>query len=346
MKTSDFDYELPQELIAQTPAEPRDHSRLMAVHRDDGRFEHRRFHDLPEYLHAGDLLVFNDSRVIPARLYGERTETGGKIEVLLLSRLSEGLWRALVRPGRRMREGAAFVVRDKDGRTAMRGEIVEVEEEGTRLVRLEGEENLHRVGVVPLPPYIHEPLADSERYQTVYSRVSGSVAAPTAGLHFTPELLERVRSMGVETAFVTLHVGWDSFRPVNSDDVAGHKMHSEFFSIEAEAADLINEAKSEGRRVVSVGTTAVRLLEYTASLRDGGDELVVAGEGWADIFITPGFRFQVVDALVTNFHLPRSTLLMLTSALAGRDLVLKAYEAAVLERYRFYSFGDAMVLLV
>ena len=346
MKTSDFDYDLPQELIAQTPAEPRDNSRLMVVNRDGGRFEHCRFHDLPEYLRAGDLLVFNDSRVIPARLYGERTETGGKIEVLLLSRLSEGLWRALVRPGRRMREGAAFVVRDEDGRPAMRGEVVEVEAEGTRLVRLEGEKNLHKVGIVPLPPYIHEPLADRERYQTVYSRVAGSVAAPTAGLHFTPELLERVRSMGVETAFVTLHVGWDSFRPVKTDDVAGHKMHSEFFSINGQAADLINGAKRNGRRVISVGTTAVRLLEHSASLSNDGDgKPVRAGEGWADIFIAPGFRFRVVDALVTNFHLPRSTLLMLTSALAGRDLVLKAYEAAVAERYRFYSFGDAMVIM-
>ncbi len=243
-----------------------------------------------------------------------------------------------------MGEGAAFVVRDEDSRPAMRGEVIEVEDEGTRLIRLEGEENLHRVGVVPLPPYIHEPLADSERYQTVYSRVAGSVAAPTAGLHFTPELLERVRSMGVETAFVTLHVGWDSFRPVKADDVTGHKMHSEFFSIEDEAARLINAAKGEGRRVVSVGTTAVRLLEYAASLRQGDGEPVRAGEGWADIFITPGYRFQVVDALVTNFHLPRSTLLMLTSALAGRDLVLKAYEAAVAKRYRFYSFGDAMFI--
>ncbi len=344
MKTSDFDYELPQELIAQTPAQPRDHSRLMAVHRDDGLIEHRRFYDLPEYLRAGDLMVFNDSRVIPARLYGERTETGGKIEVLLLSRLSEGLWRALVRPGRRMGEGAAFVVRDEDGRPAIRGEVVEVEDEGTRLIKLEGEKNLHRVGIVPLPPYIHEPLADSERYQTVYSRVEGSVAAPTAGLHFTPELLERVRSMGVETAFVTLHVGWDSFRPVKTNDVTGHKMHSEFFSIDEQAADLINRTRRDDRRVISVGTTAARLLEYSASLREGDGGLVRAGEGWADIFITPGYEFKVVDALVTNFHLPRSTLLMLTSALAGRDLVLKAYESAVAERYRFYSFGDAMVI--
>ena len=354
MKTSDFDYDLPQGLIAQTPAEPRDSSRLMLVSRDSGAIEHRGFRDLPKYLRAGDVMVFNDSRVMPARLYGTRS-TGGKVELLLLNRLSPGRWRALVRPGRKMQPGVEFQIPDRNGKTAipaMTGEILEVEADGTRVLRLSNEERIDDVGSVPLPPYIHTPLSDSERYQTVYSRAKGSVAAPPAGLHFTPELLDEVRALGVETVFVTLHVGWDSFRPIKTDDVASHKMHSEHFSIDDKAAQMINRAKSEGRRVISVGTTAVRLLEHAASLfqesrptSTTADGVIVAGSGWADIFITPGFQFRVVDALVTNFHLPRSTLLMLTSALAGRDLVLKAYQEAVDQRYRFYSFGDAMFVL-
>ena len=372
MKTSNFDYSLPQELIAQAPIEPRDHSRLMVVSRDDGSIDHRRFYDLPDLLREGDLLVFNDSRVIPARLYGRRS-TGGKVELLLLGRLASGLWRALVRPGRRMHEGAAFEVGGEGG---MSGEVVGVEPDGVRLVRLSDEERVKELGVVPLPPYVHQPLAEPERYQTVYARVDGSVAAPTAGLHFTEELLGRLRSAGVQTAFVTLHVGWDSFRLVKDEDPTSHRMHSEYFELPEEAADAINRAKAEGRRVVSVGTTAVRLLEQAALLADRRErppadrrrleerpveqaallasrrecppaerQRLRKSEGWADLFILPGHRFRVVDALLTNFHLPRSTLLMLTCAFAGRDVVVDAYREAVDRRYRFYSFGDCMLVV-
>ena len=343
MKTSDFDYHLPKELIAQTPMEPRDHSRLMVVSREDGSIEHRHFYDLPEYLRPGDVMVFNDSRVMPARLYGKRTGTGGRIELLLLHRTSPGVWRALVKPGRRMREGDAFEIEGGGG--VMSGEVVGVEEDGSRTVWLSGEEELEAVGVVPLPPHIHEPLEDAERYQTVYARVTGSVAAPTAGLHFTTDLLERLRSAGVELAFVTLHVGWDAFRPVQAEDFTTHELHSEYWELGRDAADAINRAKREGRRVVSVGTTAVRLLEQVAALPHSTDGAVDAGSGWAELFIYPGHTFRVVDALVTNFHLPRSTLLMLTSAFAGRERVLEAYRVAAEQRYRFYSFGDAMLLL-
>ena len=352
MKTSDFDFDLPQELIAQTPIEPRDHSRLMVVSRADGSIGHRHFYDLPELLRPGDVLVFNDSRVIPARLYGRRAGTGGKAELLLLARLSPGVWRALVRPGRRMREGARIEIAGHGEGDGMTVEVLQVEPDGTRTVKLCGEENLERTGTVPLPPYIHEPLTDTERYQTVYARAKGSVAAPTAGLHFTPALLDKVRDLGAETVFVTLHVGWDSFRPVKSEAPASHKMHSEYWTLGQKAADAINRAKREGRRVVSVGTTAVRLLEHAASLREGvGVEVegprdcLEAGSGWADLFILPGHRFRVVDALVTNFHLPRSTLLMLTCAFAGHDLVLNAYREAIDRSYRLYSFGDAMLVL-
>lgn len=353
MKTSDFDYHLPRELIAQTPIEPRDHSRLMVVSRADGSILHRRFHDLPDYLRTGDMLVFNDSRVFPARLYGRRDGSGGKVELLLLSRTSPGAWRALVRPGRRMREGTGFVIVGSRDGDEITGEILGVEDDGTRLVRLSDEDAIPRLGVVPLPPYIHETLDDTERYQTVYARVEGSVAAPTAGLHFTQELLEKVCDIGVETVFVTLHVGWDSFRPVKDEDPTSHSMHSEYWELGRDAADAINNAKREGRRVISVGTTAVRLLEQAAALEGGDDGPLTAGSGWADLFILPGFQYRVIDALVTNFHLPRSTLLMLTSAFAGhvlspaegRDLVLRAYREAVANRYRFYSFGDAMLIV-
>ena len=359
MKTSDFDYHLPKELIAQTPIEPRDHSRLMVVSRSDGSIQHRHFYDLPEYLRPGDVMVFNDSRVFPARLYGTRAGTGGRIELLLLHRTSPGTWRALVKPGRRMRQGDAFDVDGSAGQ--VRGEVVQVEEDGTRTVRLSGEEDLEALGVVPLPPYIHQPLEDAERYQTVYARVAGSVAAPTAGLHFTRGLLERIHSMGVELVFVTLHVGWDSFRPVKTEDFTTHTLHSEYWELGPDAAEAVNRAKEEGRRVISVGTTAVRLLEQSAATMDrdpSGDvdsapKTVAAGSGWAELFIYPGYRFRVVDALMTNFHLPRSTLLMLTSAFAGRDpstgsgrgLVLRAYEEAADRGYRFYSFGDAMLIV-
>ena len=342
MKTSDFDYHLPKELIAQTPMEPRDHSRLMVVSRAGDSIQHRRFDDLPEYLRPGDLLVFNDSRVFPARLHGTRSATGGRVELLLLHRLSPGVWRAIVRPGRGMREGDAFEV-SRDGRHVS-GEVVRVETGGDRIVRLSSEDDLDGLGVVPLPPYIHRPLEDTERYQTVYARVSGSVAAPTAGLHFTQGLLDRIRSMGVELAFVTLHVGWDSFRPVRTEDVSSHELHSEYWELGRDAAEAVDRAKRDGRRVVSVGTTAVRLLEQAASVHGDADGVVSPGGGWADLFIYPGYRFRVVDALVTNFHLPRSTLLMLTSAFAGRERVLEAYRLAAEHRYRFYSFGDCMFI--
>ena len=339
MRLSDFDYTLPSALIAQTPIEPRDHSRLMSLNRADGGIEHLRFYDLPQLLRPDDVMVFNDSRVMPARLRGRR-ETGGSIEILLLSRISPGVWRAIGRPGRLLRPGATFEVSGRGG--AMHGEVLEIEPEGERVIRLDGEERLHDVGEVPLPPYISETLADSERYQTVYAREEGSAAAPTAGLHFTDELLERVRDMGVQTVFVTLHVGWGTFRPVKDDDITEHKMHAEYYELSPQAADAIRSAKAEGRRVISVGTTAVRLLENAASLSPDG--LPRAGSGWADIFITPGYRFKVVDALITNFHLPRSTLLMLTSAFSSRDIMLSAYAEAVEQEYRFYSFGDAMFI--
>ena len=343
MKTAEFEYELPKELIAQSPMEPRDHSRLMVVDRSDGEIYHKRFYDLPDYLRGGVLLVFNDSRVIPARLYGNRVGTGGKVEVLLLSRISDGVWRSLVRPGRRMRAGDRFEI-SKDG-VEMIGEILEVEPSGTRTVRLSDDSMLDRVGVVPLPPYIRRPLEDPERYQNVYARPEGSVAAPTAGLHFTEGLLERVRAKGVETAFVTLHVGWDSFRPVQTEDVTAHRMHTEYWELGEAAADAINRAKADGRRVVSVGTTVTRLLEHAAATSADGDGRLLPGSGQADLFIVPGYEFRIVDALVTNFHLPRSSLLMLTSAFAGRDLLFRTYQEAIEQRYRFYSFGDAMVVV-
>ena len=345
MKASEFDYQLPEELIAQTPMEPRDHSRLMVVSRADGSMQHRHFYDLPDYLRRGDMLVFNDSRVIPARLHGRRAETGGQVELLLLSRLSQGRWRALVRPGRRMREGMTFQIPGPDNGDGMSGKILRVEADGSRIVELANEERLGEVGVVPLPPYIHEPLENTERYQTVYARVEGSIAAPTAGLHFTPALLEKVRGLGVETVFVTLHVGWDSFRPVKEEELSSHKMHSEYWELNQHAADAINRARQGGRRVISVGTTAVRLLEQAAALCDFPKNPLTSGSGWASLFITPGYEFRIVDALVTNFHLPRSTLLMLVSAFAERELVLKAYREATERGYRFYSFGDAMLIL-
>lgn len=363
LRTSDFDYDLPESLIAQTPMEPRDHSRLMSLCRADGSIGHHRFYELPKMLRSGDLMVFNDSRVMPARLRGKRVNperlrdtrglperlretrnSGGAIEILLLSRLSPGVWRAIGRPGRLLRPGSEFVVTGEGG--SMSGEVLEIEPEGERIIRLgghqDGEERLHDVGEVPLPPYITETLADSERYQTVYAREEGSAAAPTAGLHFTDELLGRVRDMGVQTVFVTLHVGWGTFRPVKDDDPTEHTMHAEYWELTPEAANAIRSAKSEGRRIISVGTTAVRLLEHAASL--SADGLPHAGSGWADIFITPGYRFKVVDALITNFHLPRSTLLMLTSAISSREMMLDAYKEAVERRYRFYSFGDAMFI--
>ena len=338
-----YNYDLPQELIAQTPIEPRDGSRLMIVNRAERRFEHRVFTDLLEYLRPGDVMVFNDSRVFPARMYGVRADTGAKIELLLLRRRSPGVWHTLARPGRRMTPGTAFELRG--GTVAIEGEVLEAHDDGSRTVRLSDEDRLDEIGVVPLPPYIQKPLEDPERYQTVYARERGSVAAPTAGLHVTPRLLERIRLHGVETAFVTLHVGWATFRPVQVEDIASHDMHAEFYSLGEKSTEIINRAKREGRRVIAVGTTTVRLLEYAATLGGEGPDALTEGSGWADIFIYPGYEFRVVDALITNFHLPQSTLLMLVSAFADRELMLAAYREAVDRRYRFYSFGDAMLIL-
>ena len=343
MNTGDFDYKLPPELIAQTPLERRDSSRLMVVPLDGAPSRHTLFSELPRILSPGDVLVMNDSRVIPARLVGRRAVTGGRAELLLLERLSPGVWRALARPGRRLGPGA--VVEFSNANAEMSAEVLEVDASGARIVRLSGEDRLGEVGTMPLPPYIREPLGDGERYQTVYSRVEGSVAAPTAGLHFTPALLDELRAAGVETAFVTLHVGWGTFRLVKVDDPASHEMHAERYTLSQQAADAVNTAKSEGRRVIAVGTTPTRLLEHVAL--SGGDPRapVAAGSGWADLFIRPGHRFRVIDGLLTNFHLPRSTLLMLVSAFASRELVLNRYREAIERRYRFYSFGDATLFL-
>ena len=338
MKTSDFDYLLAEELIAQTPIEPRDHSRLMVLSRHTGKIQHRRFYDLPDYLEAGDVIVFNDSRVFPARLYAKRTDTSAQVELLLLDRRTSGEWRALVKPGRRMGPGATFEVADDEG-LGISGEVVDVESDGSRIVHLLGEERLQQLGVVPLPPYIHEPLADAERYQTVYSRLVGSVAAPTAGLHFDQPMLEQLQAMGVETGFVTLHVGAGTFQPVRVERVEDHPMHSERFRVEPTLVEQVAATRARGGRVVAVGTTALRTLEAASA---GG--VLEAGESETDIFIYPGYRFRQVDALVTNFHLPRSTLLMLVSAFAGRERVLAAYEEAIRERYRFFSYGDAMFI--
>ena len=339
LKTSDFIYDLPEELIAQTPSERRDGSRLLALDRRTGAIEHRHFYDLPEYLRPGDCLVLNDSRVIPARLFGTRP-SGGAVEVVLLRELGEGRWECLSRPGKKMRVGTE--VRFGDGE--LTGVVEEVRADGNRVIRFQFEgiflEILDRLGSMPLPPYIKTQLADPERYQTVYAREPGSAAAPTAGLHFTPELLERIRAMGVDVRFVTLHVGLGTFRPVKAENVEEHEMHSEFCTVPEDTAEAIARTKASGGRVVAVGTTTCRTLESFAA----EDGVVRAGSRWTSIFIYPGYAFRCVDALVTNFHLPGSTLVMLVSAFAGRENILHAYETAVAERYRFFSFGDAMFI--
>ena len=340
MKTSDFNYELPKELIAQTPLEKRDTSRLMTLDRKTGAWEHHHFYELPDFLEPGDCLILNDSRVLPARLLGQRLPGGGACEVLLLIDRGEKTWECLVRPGRHMREGTKLSF----GNGELTAEVTEVLSDGNRLVRFDYEgiflEVLERLGKMPLPPYIKEELQDQERYQTVYSKVPGSAAAPTAGLHFTPELLETIRQKGVNIGYVTLHVGLGTFRPVKEEEITEHEMHSEFCILPPETARLINETKAGGRRCICVGTTSCRTLESWAA-EDGRME---PKAGWTSIYIYPGYRFKVMDGLVTNFHLPESTLIMLVSAFAGREHVLAAYEEAVRERYRFFSFGDAMFL--
>ena len=339
VKTSDFDYELPLERIAQTAAEPRDHSRLMVLSRKDGNMEHRHFYDMGDYLQLGDVLVCNDSRVIPARLAGRKAGGGAKVELLLLKRLERGVWETLARPGRRLKAGTRVELGEG---SIIEAQIMEKKEDGAVIVSFPDEEALAKVGAVPLPPYIHTPLTDPGRYQTVYAREKGSVAAPTAGLHFTPELMDRLQGKGVRFVFITLHLGLDSFRPVQVDDPGEHVIHKEYGELATEVARELNQAKAEGRRVICVGTSAVRMLEHAARGDEGG---VKPFTGWVDLFIRPGHRFQMVDALITNFHLPRSTLLMLVSAFAGRELILQAYREAMGLDYRFYSFGDAMLIV-
>ena len=341
MKTADFDYALPQELIAQTPVEPRDHSRMLVYDRATRAIRHMHFYDLPQFLHRGDALVVNETKVIPARLLGEKEETHVPVELLLLKRLEKDVWEALVRPGRRLAPGVFCSF----GGGLLRAEIIDRAPEGARKVRFhyQGvfEELLDRLGQTPLPPYIHEHLADRNRYQTVYAKEEGSAAAPTAGLHFTPELLDKVKAMGVDVVPVLLHVGLGTFRPVKEEDVSEHQMHVEHYQVSPQAAARINAARQAGGRCVCVGTTSVRTLETVT----GADGLVKAQSGDTGIFIMPGYTFHATDALITNFHLPQSTLLMLVSALMGREEALRVYEEAVRERYRFFSFGDCMLIL-
>ena len=340
MKTADFDYDLPQELIAQDPLEQRDSSRLLILDKKTGERTHKIFHDIIDYLHEGDCLVINNTKVIPARLIGEREGTGGKVEVLLLKRRSDNVWETLVKPGKKARPG----MRLSFGGGLLHAEVQEVVDEGNRLIRFEYEgifeEILDQLGQMPLPPYITHQLKDKNRYQTVYAKYEGSAAAPTAGLHFTEELLEQIQAKGVRIARVTLHVGLGTFRPVKVEDVTEHHMHTEFYHVSEEAADIINETKKQGGRVICVGTTSCRTIESAAD--DQG--IVHATEGDTDIFIYPGYQFKVLDCLITNFHLPESTLLMLVSALAGKENIMAAYKEAVEMRYRFFSFGDAMFI--
>ena len=340
MKTSDFYCDLPQELIAQTPLERRDSSRLMVLHRETGELEHRHFYDIVDYLQPGDCLVMNDSRVLPARLLGHRVPTGGAVELLLLQDKGGGVWECLAKPGRKLHPGAELAFGDG----VLTATVTAEEEGGNRLVQFHYEgiflELLERLGKMPLPPYIREELVDGERYQTVYSRVTGSAAAPTAGLHFTKELLQRIADKGVMLAYITLHVGLGTFRPVKADEITEHHMHSEFCMLSAETAEVLNRTRQNGGRIICVGTTSCRTLESLAE----PDGTFTEKSAWTDIFIYPGYRFRAMDALITNFHLPESTLIMLVSAFAGYDHVMHAYHEAVKSRYRFFSFGDAMFI--
>ncbi len=340
MKVKDFDYFLPEELIAQTPLSDRPNSRLLTLNKNSGEISHKHFYDILDLINPGDCLVLNNTRVIPARLYGAREDTGGAVEFLLLSQKEGDIWEVIVKPGKKARPGHRISF--GDGKLV--AEILDVVNDGNRLVKFSydgiWQEVLLSLGETPLPPYIHEKLADSERYQTVYSKVEGSAAAPTAGLHFTEELLDKLKQKGVNLAFVTLHVGLGTFRPVKAETIEEHKMHSEFYEVCENSANIINETKKNGGRVICVGTTSTRVLETLAD--DSG--LMHSGTGWTDIFIFPGYKFKIIDSLITNFHLPQSTLIMLVSALAGKENVMTAYKTAVLEKYRFFSFGDAMFI--
>ncbi len=362
MKTNDFDYYLPQDLIAQSPIEPRDASRLMVLDRQTGAIEHRTFHELANYLAAGDVLVCNESRVVPARLFGRKVPTGGKVELLLVAKRGEQAWEVLTK-GRKVRAGTRIEL-DRDKGEGLVGKVIGQVGDGARLIEFEApiEPLLDELGVVPLPPYIHEPLPEPERYQTIYARVKGSVAAPTAGLHFTPQLMKELEAKGVQFAFVTLHIGLDTFRPVRTENLEDHPMHSEYCQLNPEVAEQINRAKAEGERIIAVGTTSVRVLETavrnlepeTVRLRlrraqsrraHGEASSLKPFTGRTDLFIYPGYQFRAVDALITNFHLPHSTLLMLVAAFTGKELIDRAYQEAIQGGYRFYSFGDAMLIL-
>jgi S-adenosylmethionine:tRNA ribosyltransferase-isomerase len=341
MKTSDFDYHLPPDLIAQTPIDSRSRSRLLVLDRSDGSLEHRVFSDITDYFRPGDVLIFNDSRVIPARLKGHRADTGGSVEILLLRRLDDGTWQTLVKPGRRIRPGSIIEIPGKN--TAVTAETLSAGEDGTRVIRFSNDTVLPDLGEVPLPPYIHVPLENPERYQTVYSKPEGSAAAPTAGLHFTPELLKKIQDRGVISLYTTLHIGLDTFRPVKEVDPREHVIHREFGILGTDVAAEINRAKQEGRRVICVGTTSVRLVEAAAQGCDGFE--VQPFDDWVELYILPGYEFKIADAMITNFHLPRSTLIMMVSAFAGEQNIKTAYREAIDRRYRFYSFGDAMLIV-
>jgi S-adenosylmethionine:tRNA ribosyltransferase-isomerase len=342
MKTCDFDYHLPPELIAQIPLEPRDQSRLMVLRRNDRSIEHRHFYEIIDYLQSGDTMVFNDSRVIPARLMGQKSNSQTKVEILLLRRLDNNIWETLVRPGRKVTPGTQIRIADASHVAVeeMNAEVLEQGESGIRIIRFSDDSLLEKFGQVPLPPYISTPLADAERYQTIYAQTNGSVAAPTAGLHFTSGLLDKLREKGVRLAFVTLHIGLDTFRPVRVEDPSRHVIHKEYGELSSEVANLLTETKEHGKQVVAVGTSTVRLLE--AATQTG---TIQPFAGWVDLLILPGYKFHATEVMVTNFHLPRSTLLMLVSAFAGKDFILQAYEQAKGLDYRFYSFGDAMLIL-
>lgn len=348
MKTSDFDYSLPTELIAQTPIEPRDQSRLMVLNRSNSSIEHRNFSQLTNYLRAGDVLLLNDSRVIPARLNGTKIDSGGRVEILLLRRLNTCTWETLVKPGKRVNIGTMIeitndtAVDNKQG-TKVLAKVMELGQGGIKVISFSDETLLPKLGKVPLPPYIHTPLTHPGRYQTVYANQAGSVAAPTAGLHFTPELLSDIERKGVRCLFLTLHIGLDTFRPVREDDPLEHPIHREYGVLGQEVASQLSQARTEGRRIICVGTTTVRLIEQVA--QNSNATLLEPFEGWVSLFILPGYQFRVVDALITNLHLPKSTLLMLITAFAGKDFINRAYEEAIALRYRFYSFGDAMLII-
>ena len=348
MKTSDFNYTLPPELIAQTPIEPRDQARLMVLNRSDGSLKHHRFLEITDYLQTGDVLVFNDSRVIPARLIGRKADTRGKLEILLLRRLSPNVWETLVNPNKRVKVGSRLELTDEpttDNGQELKvmAEVVGSMEGGIRIINFSDEKLLPELGKIPLPPYIHVPLKPPERYQTVYANMAGSVAAPTAGLHFTPELINKLKNKGVHCLFVTLHVGLDTFLPVRENNPLEHPIHQEYGVLSQEAASHLSQAKTEGRRIICVGTTTVRLVEAAAQASSPLD--IQPFDDWVSLFILPGYQFQVVDTLITNFHLPKSTLLMLVTAFAGRECINQAYREAIAEKYRFYSFGDAMLIL-